>query len=110
MSSTLFWWYVQVYADDHNLKSYEIENFKIPVEKLTTDNIKLLSNLYKRYLTDIETNAKVNSKGIKEYKIRKSKYLIDQIDDVICPLYDLTSEETEFIKNYEIEFRLSDDD
>jgi len=32
--------------------------------------------------------------------------LIDRINDLICPLYGLTSEETDFIKNYEIEFRL----
>ena len=108
MSSTLFWWYVQVYADDHNLKSYEIENFKIPIEKLTTDKITFFSNLYKQYLNDIETNARINSKGTKEYRIRKSKHLIDQIDDIICPLYGLTPEETDFIKKYEVEFRLSE--
>jgi hypothetical protein len=47
-----------------------------------------------------------NIDSYKEYKIRYSKPLIDQIDDLICPLYALTDEETEFIKNYEIEFRI----
>lgn len=45
----------------------------------------------------------------KEYKLRKSKHLIDKLDDLICPLYGLTKEETDFIKNYEIEFRLDDE-
>ena len=27
------------------------------------------------------------------------------MDDVICPLYGLTEEECEFIKNYELRFR-----
>jgi hypothetical protein len=107
MSSTLFWWYVQVYADDHNLKSYEIENFRIPTTKLNDKIISEIEKLYDKYLTDIEQNARINSKGTKEYKIRKSKHLIDKIDDLICPLYGLTQEETDFIKNYEIEFRLS---
>ena len=35
---------------------------------------------------------------------------IDEIDDYIAPLYGLSQEELEFIKNYEIEFRLTDDD
>jgi len=34
--------------------------------------------------------------------------LIDRINDLICPLYGLASEETDFIKNYEIEYRVSD--
>jgi hypothetical protein len=48
--------------------------------------------------------------SFKEYKIRKSKHLIDKIDDIICPLYGLTPEETEFVKNYEIEFRVDEGD
>lgn len=78
-----------------------------------------LNELYSRYLNDIEKNANVRmSSGkssyhiasFKEYKICKSKKIIDEIDDLICPLYDLTKEETEFIKNYEIEFRMSDEE
>ena len=42
-----------------------------------------------------------------EYKIVHSKSIIDEIDDYICPLDGLTQEETDFIKNYELEFRLA---
>ena len=35
--------------------------------------------------------------------------LIDKIDDLIGPLYNLTKDEIDFIKNYEIEFRLGED-
>ncbi len=42
-------------------------------------------------------------------KLENQKKLIDKIDDVICPLYGLNEEESNFIKNYEIEYRLSDD-
>ena len=68
-----------------------------------------------QYLQDIEQNANVhqteryaNIESFKEYKIGKSKHLIDKIDDIICPLYGLIPEEVDFIKNYEIEFRLSE--
>jgi hypothetical protein len=67
-------------------------------------------------LEDIESNARVRTTtryahidSFKEYKIGKSKYLIDEIDDIICPLYGLTAAETEFIKSYEIDFRLQED-
>jgi len=35
---------------------------------------------------------------------------IGAIDDLIGPLYGLTMKEVDFIKNYEIEFRLSNDE
>ena len=82
-------------------------------------NINVLNTIYYRYLADIEQNANIrissgtssyNVSSFKEYKIGRSKTIIDEIDDYIGPLYGLTSEEIEFIKNYEIEFRMSEDE
>jgi len=70
-------------------------------------------------LADIESNANTRIVSgnstykigkFKEYKIGSSKNIIDEIDDFIGPLYGLSKEEVEFIKNYELEFRLSDED
>ena len=117
LSSNLSFWFYQIYSNNLDWKGYEISEFYIP--KLTTDAIIQIKELYKEYLTDIERNANIrqsssesryNVSSFKEYKIGKSKAIIDKIDDLICPLYGLTKEETEFIKNYEIEFRLSDDE
>ena len=114
LSSNLSFWFYQIFSDNLNWKSYEIENFTIP--QLSTENIDHLNNLYSRYLTDIEAKANVRTTSgessyivdsFKEYKIVRSKAIIDEIDDYICPLYGLTQEETDFIKNYELEFRLA---
>ncbi len=56
------------------------------------------------------TTRYANIDSFKEYKIGKSKLIIDKIDDLIGPLYGLTKDEINFIKNYEIEFRLVDED
>lgn len=114
LSSNLSFWFYQIFSDNLNWKNYEIENFTIP--QLSEANISFLDDLYSRYLTDIEEKANVrtttgestyNVDSFKEYKIVYSKPIIDEIDDYICPLYGLTQEETDFIKNYEIEFRLA---
>jgi len=117
LSSNLYFWFYQIYSNNLDLKSYEIESFTIPIEKLTDEIIIKLEQTYSSYLADIERNANIrqttkyaNIDSFKEYKIGKSKHLIDQIDDIICPLYGLTKEETEFIKNYEIQFRLQDEE
>lgn len=114
LSSNLSFWFYQIFSDNLNWKTYEIENFTLP--QLSTENIEYLDKLYSRYLTDIEAKANVrttsgestyNVDSFKEYKIVHSKAIIDEIDDYICPLYGLTQEETDFIKNYELEFRLA---
>lgn len=114
LSSNLSFWFYQIFSDNLNWKTYEIENFTLP--QLSTENVEYLDKLYFRYLTDIEAKANVrttsgestyNVDSFKEYKIVRSKAIIDEIDDYICPLYGLSQEETDFIKNYELEFRLA---
>jgi len=115
LSSNLFWWYQQVYTNGLDLKSYEIESFPIPVDALTVPVRRKIEKLYEKYLQSIErhviereTTEYKHVTKFKEYKIRYSKALIDAMDDVICPLYGLTEEELEFIKNYELRFRINE--
>lgn len=117
LSSNLYFWFYQIFSDNLNLKSYEIETFGIPFKKMDADVISKLETVYSEYLKDIERNANVrqtknyaNIDSFKEYKIGKSKHIIDKIDDIIGPLYGLTKEEINFIKKYEIGFRLQNED
>ena len=114
LSSSLSFWFYQIYSDNHNWKAGEIENFPIPsIDEVTR---KQIVQLYNNYLEDIENNANIrvssgnssyNVSEFKEYKIVRSKSIIDEIDDTIGVLYGLTKEEIEFIKDYEIEFRMA---
>lgn len=117
LSSSLSFWFYQIYSDNHNWKGGEIESFTVP--NMDEETRKKLCNLYKRYLEDIERNANMRTSSgnstyhveeFKEYKIVKSKQIIDEIDDTIGKLYGLTDDEIEFVKNYEIEFRMAGDD
>jgi hypothetical protein len=117
LSSNLYFWYYQIYSNNLDLKSYEIESFPIPMDKINTDLLSKIKELYSEYLIDIEKNMLVrktekyaNIDSFKEYKIYKSKEIIDKIDDLICPLYGLSNEDLDFIKKYELSFRISDED
>jgi len=114
LSSNLSFWFYQIFSNNLDWRTPEIASFPIP--QLSPETIAALEALYNEYLADIERHANVrqssgnssyNVDSFKEYKIGKSKAIIDRIDDLICPLYGLTQAETDFIKNYEIEFRLS---
>lgn len=112
LSSNLYFWFYQIYSDNLNLKSYEISSFPIPESLLTPKSIEYIESLYKEYLNDIEKNSKeretkkyAHIETFKEYKIGLSKKLIDKIDDFIFHHYGLTAPENDYIKNYEISFR-----
>jgi hypothetical protein len=118
LSSNLSFWFYQIYGDNISWKLKQVLSFTIPSENLTTDICLKITNLYNKYLEDIERNANIRTVSesskytmefFKEYKIGKSKHLIDEIDDIIGPLYGLTNAEIEFIKNYEIDYRISED-
>lgn len=115
LSSNLAFWFYQIYSNNLDWKRYEIESFTLP------ENIEeqkdAIEALYSEYLADIERNANVRKssgtsrykvESFKEYKIGRSKAIIDKIDNLIGPLYGLTQEEIDFVNNYEIDFRISD--
>ena len=117
MSSSYFYFYQQVYTDGLNLKRSEIDNFPLPkLDEICQETENHLILMYSYYLEDIERNAAIrqssststhNVTSFKEYKIVRSKAIIDEIDDYIGPLYGLTQEEIDYIKNYELEFRMA---
>ena len=117
MSSTLFWFFQQVYTDGLNLKESEIKSFPLPdFQKLSADKLEKLEKIYTLYLKNIEQKANIrissgnssyNINSFKEYKIVRSIDIVHNIDDIICPLYELNQDETEYIRNYELEFRIA---
>ena len=112
LSTSLFFWYYQVFSDNLNLKSYEIESFPIPIENINSDDIKMIASLYAEYLEDIEKNSNVrvtknyaHIDEFREYKIGKSFRIIDQLDDMVDGYFGLTIDEIDYIKNYDRSFR-----
>lgn len=113
LSSNLFFWYYQIYSDNLNLKTTEVESFPFP-DSIDDSIIEKIVSIYNDYLVDIENNASIretvryaNIDSFKEYKIGKSKHIIDKLDDIICPLYNLNNDEIDYIKKYELKFRIN---
>ena len=78
------------------------------------DVISLLDKLGDDYLQSLETNAKQEiikskTKGQimqKQYYVRASKPIINEIDKVLAKHYNFTDEELDFIINYDIKYRM----
>ena len=117
LSTSLFWFYQQVYMNGLDIKRFELDTFPtFDADRLSPAQLACVEKLYDDYLADIERNTRANfatgsvyqRSGTKIYKIVRSKDLADALDDVIGELYGLSAAEIEFVKTFEQEFRVGD--
>ena len=109
LSSNLFYWFWLIHSDWHNLRTSELAMFPIPYQSYTDKDYEEIGKLYDSYLTDLQKNSRTMKSGLKCFYARKSKSYIDKIDKFIGKKYGLTDKEIEFIINYDIRYRNSDD-
>jgi len=109
LSSNLWWWWYTLHFDMYNCKDYMMYSF--PYQKNNDDG---LIELGENLCNDLVSNAdrKIQSyetTGDREQLIfspSKSKYIIDEIDNVLAEHYNFTEEELDFIINYDIKYRM----
>lgn len=114
LSSDVFWWYYSLHFDMFNLKDYMIFAFRFHVK--SKEEERLFKKLGEKYIQSLEDNSiqkEITSKhGVvvqKQYYVRKSKYIIDEIDKALAKHYGFTEEELDFIINYDIKYRMGDE-
>ena len=80
------------------------------------DEERILEKYGIEYMQSLEENAvskEISAKhGVvaqKQYYVRKSKTIIDEIDKVLAKHYGFTEEELDFIINYDIKYRMGDE-
>ena len=105
LNSSLFWWYWICISDCWHITNKELEQFSVP--EITNYQAKKYKKLSVELNNLLETTkVKINSKqSMYEYKHRFCKSCIDNIDNELAKLYNLTQEELNYIKNYQIYYR-----
>ena len=114
MNSSLFYTYFIAYSDCFHLSDSLVSSF--PVMKSVVKDI-TLTRLNEKLMDDLRDGAE--HKTIKtrdgdvityaEYYASKCKRIIDEIDRVLAKHYGFTDEETDFIINYDIKYRMGRD-
>lgn len=120
LSSSLFYlWWITV-SDCYDLVAGHIDMF--PFDTSVRETVLELAKRARELEADLKANSRrrvyiyKNTGRLEydEYYVKKSKAIIDCIDDALGSYYGFTSEELDFVKNYEIKYRLgaelSDDD
>ncbi|MBA7620530.1 hypothetical protein ES703_27880 [subsurface metagenome] len=111
LNSSLFYLWMDTYFAGRTgfcLREKDILGFPInlPFNKSNGYNLKIvalkLNEIYERY-------EKNRGDLIYKFKgfLKKSKYVIDKIDNILGNHYDFNKEEIKYIKNYDIDFRIN---
>ena len=114
LNSSLFfiWWICN--SDCYHLNKPEISNFKYTKKSDDDNDIRLIA---KELATDMQQksvrrvyNYKTSGRvEYDEFYMKLSKPIIDKIDKVLARHYGFTEEELDFIINYDIKYRMSDE-
>ena len=117
LSSSLFYWYNIINSDCRNLNKREIISFPVPDEVSISDLSKLVE-LISETMQCYEDNstmrtvhyARTGDLTVQYFNFRPAKFLIDQLDAVLLPLYGFTDSQQDFIVNYDIKYRMGSGD
>jgi hypothetical protein len=111
LSSNTFWWWYTVTSNCRHLNPYDVNNFPVPSKAVANEELK---HLGKKYLKDIDDHSEMLTRIQKQtgntqtqsFKISQSKLIVDNIDKVLANHYGFSSEELDFIINYDIKYRM----
>jgi len=105
INSSLFYLYWSVYGNLRDLPKSLIEKFPIPSQRKLRNKSEEISQLQKRISRESLRCFRVGRGRVGEFDTAACKVIIDEIDELLGQLYGFTSEEVEFIKNYDEHIR-----
>lgn len=112
--SDLYWWWYQINSDVRNNNPSDLKSLPIPKGILNDTEI---SALAKKLMLDLRNNSiwaerryQGNISKFQKFFPKHSRSIIEEIDEAISKYYDFTEEELEFIKNYDLKYRIGKDE
>ena len=111
MNSNLYYFMWETISDGWHITRKELEFFKFDMELLNHEYRSKLIDLAFKLEEDLEKNKEyVGTKQTKyEYRHKKSKLIINEIDLLLKNHYGFTDEEYNHIINYNLKYRMNDE-
>lgn len=110
LNSSLFFTQWIASSDCWHITQKELLNYMVP--NGSGSDFSKFHSLFKKLEKKLEsTKVYIGSKQTEyEYKHRLCKKTIDEIDDALCSVYNLTPDELQYVKAFNLKYRLSNDE
>jgi hypothetical protein len=111
VNSDLFFYIWESVSDVWHITQKDLNFIKINFEEIPIETKKEIKELYIEFYNSlIKNKVYLGSKQIEYiYHHKKEKILIDKFSNKISKLFGLNNEEIEFVRNYNLRFRMNDE-
>jgi len=114
----MFYWLLTVYSDCRNLNKREVGSVQFDIARADPATTKNLCRLSRELMLDIKKNARTLTMNYKKLGLLQiectypkiSNGIIDKIDEQLASHYGFSKDELNFIINYDIKYRLGEED
>ena len=118
LNSNLFYWFITVFSDCRYVNKREVDAFPIDLVSLSKEKVQgHLMLLGERLMVDLSANSIERRMKFAHDTLtvqciipKLSKTIIDEIDRALASHYGFTNEELDFIINYDIKYRMGQED
>jgi hypothetical protein len=120
LNSTLFRWFINVFSDFRHLNRREIEGFRCELTKVFNEAPSFWRDTSSALSKSLQSTSEMRKMKFKHDTLtvqciipKYSKEIVDKIDSQLANHYGFTSEELDFIVNYDLKYRVGaklDDD
>ncbi len=114
-SSIFYYWWIS-HSDEFHVLVSEISGFGINGYETFRQNQEMVVLLVKELMDDYQKNSAIKSTALggsiahyQEFYPRKSRDIINRIDDFIAPIYGLSEEQNHFLKEYDLVWRTDEE-
>jgi hypothetical protein len=111
LNSTLYFFWFMAICNGRNLTGVDVAKF--PIGVLERTSCRRLANVFSELMEDYQANSFVRTRAdceYQEFRPSASKGIIDKIDELLADHYGFTDNETDFIMNYEVKYRLGQEE
>jgi hypothetical protein len=117
LNSSLFYWYFIVYSDGRHLNQREIATFPVNIDDMDESYLLQLSKYCDDLMNDLKKNSRIKNTiyekhgkvSYQEFYPKMSKIIIDKIDKLLAKMYGFNEEEEKFVINFDIRFRMGEE-
>ncbi len=117
LNATLFRWFVNVFSDCRHINKREVEGMRLDLARAVAERGGPLQALSQRLSKRLLETAEFRQMRFSHDTLRvqciipkSSKPIIDEIDCILGAHYGFSQEETDFIVNYDIKYRMGQDE
>lgn len=114
LNSNLFYWFITIFSDCRHVNKREVDAFPINLNQLEEfKDVKALCETVDELMHDLKDNSDERVMKFKHDTLtvqciipKASKSIVNKIDSFLASYYGFSSEELDFINNYDIKYRM----